>query len=107
MPKFTNGHAKAGGRRKGSPNKGTERARRLISEADDKAIVDRVVREAKDNTNPESARLYFRYLQHNERHESDAADPVGDEHDMQMRGLLRRRRSLERPAFRSTRILRS
>ena len=35
-----------------------------------------------------------RERQRNERHESDAADPVGDEHDMQMRGLLRRRRSL-------------
>jgi hypothetical protein len=44
------GRAKTGGRRKGSPNKGTERARRLISEADDKAIVDRVVREAKVNS---------------------------------------------------------
>jgi len=29
-----------------------------------------------------------RERQRNERHESDAADPVGDEHDMQMRGIL-------------------
>jgi hypothetical protein len=40
-----------------------------------------------------------RERQRNERHESDAADLVGDEHDMQMRGLLRRRRSLGSLAF--------
>ena len=64
MSKFAKGKPRPSnaGRRKGSPNKGTERARRLISEADDKAIVDRVVREAKENTNPESTRIYFRYL---------------------------------------------
>jgi hypothetical protein len=49
------------GRRPGSPNKGTERARRLISEADDKAIVDQVVRDAKAN-NPHAIGVYFRYL---------------------------------------------
>ena len=37
------------GRRKGTPNRGTERARRLISEADDKTIVDKVVKDAKAN----------------------------------------------------------
>lgn len=49
------------GRRKGTPNKGTERARRLIAEGDDKAIVDKVVEEAKAN-NPAALALYFRYL---------------------------------------------
>jgi hypothetical protein len=46
---FARGHAKKGGRRKGTPNQGTERARRLISEADDKEIVDAIVRDAKAN----------------------------------------------------------
>jgi hypothetical protein len=50
------------GRRKGSPNKGTERARRLISEADDKAIVDKVVEAAKTGADPHATGLYFRYL---------------------------------------------
>jgi hypothetical protein len=58
---FAQGRAKTGGRRKGSPNKGTERARRLISEADDRAIVDQIVRDAKAN-NPAALTLYFRYL---------------------------------------------
>ena len=38
-----------------------ERARRLISEADDKAIVDEIVRDAKAS-NPAALTLYFRYL---------------------------------------------
>ena len=45
------------GRRKGTPNRGTERARRLISEA----IVDKVVKDAKAN-NPAALALYFRFL---------------------------------------------
>jgi hypothetical protein len=48
------------GRRKGSPNR-TERARRLISEADDKAIVRQVVKDAKAN-NPAALSFYFRHL---------------------------------------------
>ena len=63
MPKFTKGTPKPpnSGRRKGSHNKGTERARRLIAEGDDKAIVDQVVKDAKAN-NPAALALYFRYL---------------------------------------------
>ena len=63
MPKFTKGTPKPpnSGTRKGSPNKGTESARRLISEADDKAIVDQIVRDAKAN-NPHALQVYFRYL---------------------------------------------
>ena len=57
---FAQGRAKTGGRRKGSPNKGTERARRLISEADDKAIVDQIVRDAKAS-NPAALTLDLRY----------------------------------------------
>jgi hypothetical protein len=49
------------GRRAGTPNKGTERARRLISEGDDKEIVGQVVRGAKAN-NQAALALYFRYL---------------------------------------------
>jgi hypothetical protein len=60
---FTKGKPKpaTSGRRKGTPNKGTERARRFISEADDKEIVDQVVRDAKVN-NPEALHVYFRHL---------------------------------------------
>ena len=49
MPKFVKGEPRPAnaGRRKGTPNKVTERARRLISAADDKKIVDRVVTSAK------------------------------------------------------------
>ena len=63
MPKFTKGAPKPpnSGKRKGSHNKGTERARRLISEADDKVIVDRVILGAKAGE-PEALRVYFRYL---------------------------------------------
>ena len=49
------------GRRKGTPNCGTERARRLISEADDKEIVARVVIAAKAG-DPHATQLYFRFL---------------------------------------------
>jgi hypothetical protein len=36
------------GRRRGTPNRGTERARRLIFEEDDKQIIDRVIMGAKN-----------------------------------------------------------
>lgn len=49
------------GRRKGTPNKATERARRLISAADDKAIIEKVVADAKVGE-PEALRIYFRFL---------------------------------------------
>lgn len=61
MSKFPRGHAKAGGRKKGTPNRGSERARKLISEADDKVIVDRVILGAKAGE-AEALRTYFRYL---------------------------------------------
>lgn len=63
MPKFAQGTPRPAnsGRRKGSPNKGTERARRLVSESDDKAIVQRVITGAKAGE-PEALRVYFRYL---------------------------------------------
>jgi hypothetical protein len=49
------------GRRKGTPNHGTERARRLISEEADKEIVDKVIEAAKLN-DPDARRIYFRHL---------------------------------------------
>jgi hypothetical protein len=54
---------KTGGRVKGTPNQVTERRRRLIEaiDADDKAIVDRVIAGAKVGE-PEAIRTYFRYL---------------------------------------------
>jgi hypothetical protein len=57
LPKFTKGTPKPpnSGKRKGSPNKGTESARRLI-EADGKAIVDQIVRDAKAN-NPHALQV--------------------------------------------------
>ena len=48
------------GRRKGTPKRGTERARRLIADADDKAIVERVILGAKAGE-AETLRVYFRY----------------------------------------------
>ena len=50
------------GRRKGTPNKGSERARRLVSEAADAAIVKKVIADARSGADPEARRLYFRYL---------------------------------------------
>ena len=49
------------GRVKGTPNKGTERARRLIAEGDDKVIIDKIVADAK-NGDAEARRLYVRNL---------------------------------------------
>jgi hypothetical protein len=62
MP-FAKGHPKPpnSGKRKGSVNKGTERARRLIAEGDDKAIVDKVVHDAKAG-DPVARTVYFRFL---------------------------------------------
>jgi hypothetical protein len=51
----------ASGRRKGVPNRGTLRARRLVAEADDKDIVATTVREAKTG-NMSAQAIYFRYL---------------------------------------------
>jgi hypothetical protein len=47
---FTKGQPKPpnSGKRKGSVNKGTERARRLIAEGDDKIIIDKIVTDAKN-----------------------------------------------------------
>jgi hypothetical protein len=61
MPKFADGHAKVGGRRKGTPNKGTERERRLIAEGDDTEIVKQVIANAKAG-DVEARRVYFRFL---------------------------------------------
>jgi hypothetical protein len=63
MAKFAKGHAPhpKGGRPKGSPNKNSERAKRLISEGDDKMIVDRVLEAAKLG-DIEARRIYFRHL---------------------------------------------
>ena len=49
------------GRRKGTPNKGTERERRLIAEDDDKEIVKQVIANAKAG-DVEARRVYFRFL---------------------------------------------
>jgi hypothetical protein len=60
---FVRGQPKppSGGRRKGTPNKGTERARRLIAEGDDREIVAKVIAGAKAG-DPEARRIYFRHL---------------------------------------------
>lgn len=60
---FTRGKPKPAnsGRRAGTPNKGSERARRLISEGDDRAIIDAIIRDAKNN-DAEARRLYLRHL---------------------------------------------
>ena len=60
---FTKGQPKPpnSGKRKGSVNKGTERARRLIAEGDDKIIIDKIVADAK-NGDAEARRLYVRNL---------------------------------------------
>jgi hypothetical protein len=60
---FAKGHARQGGRVKGTPNKATERQRRLIEavDANDKAIIESLIRDAK--AGDASARtIYFRFL---------------------------------------------
>jgi hypothetical protein len=52
---------KTGGRVKGTPNRATERARYLISAADDKEIVDRTIADAKAG-NMQAQALYYRFL---------------------------------------------
>lgn len=61
--RFTKGTPKpaGSGKKKGSVNKATEAARKLVSEADDKAIVDRVLEQAKGG-DIAAIGLYFRYL---------------------------------------------
>jgi hypothetical protein len=63
MSEFYRGMPKTpgSGRRKGTPNKGTERARRLIAEGDDKAIITRIIEGAKTG-DPVSQGLYLRFL---------------------------------------------
>jgi hypothetical protein len=58
---FAKGHPKYGGKRKGSVNKGTERAKRLIAETDDAAIVRQTVANAKVG-DVASQGLYYRFL---------------------------------------------
>jgi hypothetical protein len=63
MPKFEKGkprHPKAG-RRKGTPNRGTERAKRLISAGDDNKIIGRTIAEAKAG-NIAAQAIYYRFL---------------------------------------------
>jgi hypothetical protein len=63
MAKFAKGHAHnpRSGRPKGSPNKGTVRERKLISQADDAKIVKQVVEAAKAGDRP-AWQIYFRFL---------------------------------------------
>jgi hypothetical protein len=58
---FARGRAKTGGRKAGTPNKGTERARRLVAEGDDKAIIDKIVADARDGDRA-AQQLYLRHL---------------------------------------------
>jgi hypothetical protein len=63
MAQFAKGkprHPNAG-RRKGTPNKGTVRARQLVAERDDKTIIDGVIEGAKLN-DPSARTIYFRYV---------------------------------------------
>jgi hypothetical protein len=77
MPKFAKGkprHPNAG-RRKGTPNKGTTRAKRLISEGDDKKIVDAIVAAAKLG-DIEARRVYFRHLRPPPPHSERYVEPI-------------------------------
>jgi hypothetical protein len=71
VPRFAKGGARpaGSGRRKGSPNKGTERAKRLIAEGDDKVIVDQVVNDAKAGDHA-ARQVYFRFLRPPPPHET-------------------------------------
>jgi hypothetical protein len=60
FPKGKPRHPKAG-RRRGTPNKGTERARKLIIESDDKIIADKVIEAAK-NGDTQATQTYYRFL---------------------------------------------
>jgi hypothetical protein len=61
MGKFTKGHAKVGGRRKGALNHNTMRERRLVADKDDRKIIDGVIEASK--AGDASARVvYFRYV---------------------------------------------
>ena len=63
MPRFAKGkprHPNAG-RRRGTPNKGTVRARRIASEGDDKLIADSIIRDAKSG-DANARALYLRYI---------------------------------------------
>jgi hypothetical protein len=63
MAKFAKGHAHnpRSGRPKGSPNKGTTRAKRLIADADDEDIVKQTVAAAKTG-DIAAQQLYYRFL---------------------------------------------
>jgi hypothetical protein len=63
MAKFAKGQPRPpnGGRRKGSANKGTVRARLLIAEGEDKKIVDKTIAEAKAGSVHAQA-LYYKFL---------------------------------------------
>ena len=50
-----------GGRKKGTPNRGTMRAHRLVSEAHDKTIISKVVADAESGDHA-ARQLYFRFL---------------------------------------------
>jgi hypothetical protein len=50
-----------GGRRKGTPNKGSVRARRLVAEGNDKAIVDEIV-EGAVRGDRAAQLMYFRFI---------------------------------------------
>ena len=78
MPKFVKGEPRPAnaGRRKGTPNKVTERARRLISAADDKKIVDGVVSSA-ELGDVEARRIYFRYLRPAPSRSETYITPIG------------------------------
>jgi hypothetical protein len=58
---FAKGKRKTGGRCKGTPNKGTVRARMLITETDDKIISDKVIEAAK-NGDTQAWATYYRYI---------------------------------------------
>ena len=63
MSRFATGQPRAAssGRRKGTPNKNTVRAKQLVAEGKDAKIVERVMLGA-ENGEAEALRIYFRYL---------------------------------------------
>jgi hypothetical protein len=59
---------KTGGRKKGTPNKSTERRRRLLAaiDDDDREIIDRVIADAR-NGDHAARQIYFRFLRPSSR----------------------------------------
>jgi hypothetical protein len=93
MPKFAKGQARPAnaGRRKGTPNKATAHRRRLLEaiNADDKAIIDRVIADARSGDHA-ARQIYFRYMRPLRRPETflDPADYKTPETPEEARAMI-------------------